>query len=304
MGNPHSLPDSSMIARGGGSIVKVTTNLQTGQQIAVKIIEREKLNEPNFFRELEALCHLNHPCVVRIVSWSPLDQSNRAEICTEFASNKSLDFVLERVGRADRPFFWNPTGKAILICGIVLGMRYVHSKGYIHQDLKPGNILINGEGRGLISDFGSVCCSSHDATLTSEEATLRYAAPELCHEHKERTGKVDVFSFGSILYEILTERPVFPLSLYPRPVLRLLLKGEMPIIPDLCGSRMQDLIHRCWSMNPESRPSFHSILSEFTSAEFDIVPGALAVRVREYVEEIRQWETEYCLGIDERSHHC
>jgi serine/threonine protein kinase len=70
-----------------------------------------------------------------------------AEIWTEYAGNRSLATVLARTLNGDPPSFWTPTGKAIIICGIALGMKCVHGRGFIHGDLKPGNILMNGSRR-------------------------------------------------------------------------------------------------------------------------------------------------------------
>jgi serine/threonine protein kinase len=160
--------------------------------------------------------------------------------------------------------------------------------------LKPANILINGDGWALISDFGTACCETHDSTLTPDTGTIHYAAPELFYEDRECTTKVDVFSFGSILYEILLEKPVFEASMMPFPVMRELLAGRMPPIPEACGGRMQNLIRRCWSMKPECRPSFDAILGKFGNNGFDIVPGAERRRVGEYVEGVSKWETVTC----------
>jgi serine/threonine protein kinase len=160
----------------------------------------------------------------------------------------------------------------------------------LHRDLKPSNILINEFGHSMISDFGSSRLESDDATLTSGAGTPHYAAPEQFRDDPY-TNKVDVFSFGLILYEILVGSPVFPFSLPPFPVMRMILKGEMPSIPDSCGKFMQLLIPRCWSMNPDNRPSFEDIFLEFQAAQFDIVPGADAFLVREYSCGVLAWET-------------
>jgi serine/threonine protein kinase len=270
------------------------THRETSQQIAVKVMPVDIVTEPVFFRELGILFDLNHPCVVRLANWCPPDQSNRAEIWTEFAIHKSLKLALERARSGDTPAFWDSTGKAIIICGIVLGMRYVHAKRYIHRDLKPANIFITAQGTALIGDFGSACCSCYDETLTPEGGTVYYSAPELCLEDTECQANADVFSFGSILFEILTGQAVFPVTRYPLPVLRRLLNHEMPIIPDIYGSQMQELIQRCWSLRPESRPAFSSILSQFEWAGFDILPDANAVQVQQYVAGIREWERHRC----------
>jgi serine/threonine protein kinase len=204
----------------------------------------------------------------------------------EFAENLSLARVFGRVGLGMAPTFWTPTGKAIIICGLVLGMRFVHSKGYIHRDLKPGNILINGRGESLISDFGTVRSETYDATLTPECGTVYYSAPECFIEGASFTKNVDVFSFGSILYEIITEKAVLPPSTAPFDVIRTFRSGKMPDVPDSCGPLMQKLIPECWSENPESRPSFDRIIADFENADFQIIPEASRTEVRRYVTNI------------------
>jgi serine/threonine protein kinase len=275
-----------VIDYGGFSTLRIAKDRKTGQTVAVKVIHLENYDQEHFFREVEALKALNHPCVCRIVGWSPPSGVNGAEIHMEFAENLSLARVLERVGLGMAPAFWTPTGKAIIICGLVLGMRFVHSKGYIHQDLKPANILINGRGEALISDFGTVRRETYDATLTPECGTVYYSAPECFNEGASITKKVDVFSFGSILYEIVTGKTVFPTSMTPFDVIRTFRSGKMPAVPDSCGSLMQKLIPECWSQNPESRPSFHQIIECFQNADFEILPGVSRTTVRRYVTDI------------------
>jgi hypothetical protein len=93
-------------------------------------------------------------------------------------------------------------------------------------------------------------------------------------------------------YEVLTGEAVFPGSAYPQPVMKRILDGELPAVPEECGPVMQALIPRCWSMNPEKRPTFDDIIREFKAENFRIVPGADVVRVARYVEDIERWEAE------------
>jgi serine/threonine-protein kinase len=281
-----STNQGTTIDYGGYSTVRIAKDSKTGQTVAVKVIDPEGYFEEQFIREVEAYVALNHPCVCRILGWVPLSAANAAEIHMELAENRSLARVLERVRWGAAPRFWTPTGKTIIICGIALGMRFVHSKGYIHRDLKPGNTLINGRGEALISDFGTVRPATYDRTLTDGCGTLHYAAPECFIEDAECTEGVAVFSFGSILYEILTDRAVFPFSMSPFDLIRTLRTGKMPAVPDSCGSFIQQLIAECWSGTPEFRPSFHRIVERFQHADFNIVPQASSTVVRRYVSDI------------------
>jgi serine/threonine protein kinase len=96
--------------------------------------------------------------------------------------------------------------------------------------------------------------------MTGDTGTVHYAAPEMFREGVY-TSKIDVFSFGLICYEILVGSGVFPESMAIFPIMRQLMKGDMPPIPERCGKFMQRLISRCWSLDPESRPSFAEILN-------------------------------------------
>jgi hypothetical protein len=290
LAEPYDSEAGRVIGRGGFSTVTVGTSSGVQGAVAVKSIPREAYDQELFFREIEALVHLNHPCVLQIYGWSAREEFHLAQIHTEMAEHGSLEAVLEKVNWGSGLPFWNATGKAVVICGIVLGMAYVHRKGYIHRDLKPSDILINAEGRALISDFGMSRRGDDDHTLTCDGGTVYYAPPELFSEDTVITPKVDVFSFGLVLYEILTGHPVFPVSQSAFVVIDVIRSGKMPSIPDRCGHLMQNLIPRCWLRNPELRPSFEDILRELSEADFAIVPDGDSTSVGAYVQGVLAWE--------------
>jgi serine/threonine protein kinase len=269
--------------------VTLESDPKTGKLLAVKHI-RLPPSRAAFLREIESLAQLNHPCVLRICGWAFPDGSHSAQIQTEYAANGSLKRLLSDLKMGMTHCFWNPTGRALLICGIVLGMRYIHWSGIIHGDLKPGNILIDEHGRPLIGDFGASRLECDEATQTGKCGTLYYSAPELFEEGVTATAKSDVFSFGLVLYEMLVGSPVFSVSDSPFEVIERLQNGKLPVIPSKCGSLMQDLIPRCWSKDPNERPSFGDILALFQAHDFALFSSAKAATVRAYCADIREWE--------------
>jgi serine/threonine protein kinase len=286
-----NLEKLKQIGAGGSGKVVLFDDPETGKRLAVKSFPAQNFDRKAFIQEVEALATLNHPCVLRIVGWRFPRKGKVAQIHTELASTGSLEVVLDRVKSDPGSDFWTPTTIAIIICDIVLGMRYVHSRGIVHRDLKPSNILIRDECRALIGDFGSSRFDRDEGTQTSQSiGTLHYAAPEMMEESGDWARPVDVFAFGLILFEILVGKPVFAKSLYPLEVVRKLRSGKLPEIPDKCGQLMHNLISRCWSKEPSSRPSFDDILREFQASRFEILPGADSAKIEEIVSGVLTWE--------------
>jgi serine/threonine-protein kinase len=247
--------------------------------------------ESAFIGEIETLVKLNHPCILRIFGYVLPSKTSQAEIHMEWASNGSLSRAYRIIKTPQCPSFLKPTGLSIIICGIVLGMRFMHSRGFIHQDLKPSNILINSQGRVVIGYFGS--SRNVNADITPIPAgTLQYAAPEL-GEEVEWTLKVDVYSFGLILYELLIGSVVFREGDFPFDILRRKRAGYIPEFGIEVFPWIEDLIRGCLELDPGVRPSFDDILHIFERENFKIVSGAEQGTVSEYVSGILDWESAH-----------
>jgi serine/threonine protein kinase len=103
-----------------------------------------------FVREIEGLIRLSHPCVVAIVGYSLATQESPVQIGIRYAANGSLREVLDM-----SPPFLDDTGKTVVVCGIIVGMRFIHSQGFVHGDLKPENILLDERGFAQIGTSGA-----------------------------------------------------------------------------------------------------------------------------------------------------
>jgi TPR repeat protein len=174
IGARSSYTSTEVIGRGAPSAVILVRD--SNPPFAIKRFHPH-INQTVFMPEIETLVRLNQPCILRILKYSLPTKSSLAEIHLEWASHGSLARVLELAECGQRPSFWNPTGIAIILIGIVLGIRFVHSRGFIHQDLNPSNILVNSEGRALIGDFGSSRFESDDITPRSSQKD-EYTAPK------------------------------------------------------------------------------------------------------------------------------
>jgi serine/threonine protein kinase len=143
-----------------------------------------------FFREVDALVLPAHPCVVRTVGYCLATPLFPAQIGTEFATGGSLRDALPRL---------DDTGKATIVVGIVLGMKFIHSRGAIHRDLKPANILLDDRGHPQSGDLGSSRFCDLKLALTSGVGTPLCLAPEM-YEDADCTAAVDVYSFSLIVF--------------------------------------------------------------------------------------------------------
>jgi hypothetical protein len=284
-------PGGKVIGEGGSAIVTKEHDPISHNIIAVKRFHRHN-DRASLNREVESLVKLKHPRIIRILRWSDSQDSNFGEIHMELAPKGSLRSLLEshRCGRVTP--LNSVTYKAVLICDIVMGMRYVHSQGVIHRDLKPSNILLDANWRAKISDFGLSGPISGEGAPTGYRGTLGYAAPEQLTGHADHTLGTDVFAFGLILYEIIGGEAVFGRTETQKSIITRLRKRQFPAVPNTFGPLMQNLIPRCCAIDPRSRPSFDSIFTEFQDANFDILPGIDAAYVKRCVEEVLALENQ------------
>nr|CAB3478283.1 unnamed protein product [Digitaria exilis] len=153
--------------------------------------------EKQFNTEVTTLSRLHHPNVIKLVGAC----SSPPVFCviTEFLSGGSLRSFLHKLDHKALPL-----DKIIKISlDIAHGMAYIHSKGVVHRDVKPENIIFDEEFCAKIVDFGISCEEEYCDPLANDTGTFRWMAPEMM-KHKSYGRKVDVYSFGLILWEMFS----------------------------------------------------------------------------------------------------
>ncbi|MDQ5878883.1 MAG: eukaryotic-like serine/threonine-protein kinase [Pseudomonadota bacterium] len=157
--------------------------------------------EQRFFREAKSAGRLNHPNIVTIHDVGHSDEL--AYIAMEFLSGQSLRSILD----SDIPL--SCTRIIEIVAAVADGLAFAHAQGVVHRDIKPANIMVQENGIVKITDFG--IAQLPGGSLTMAGAVLgspKYMSPEQVAGQKA-DGRSDIFSLGTVLYEMLTGQPPF-----------------------------------------------------------------------------------------------
>ncbi|MBX3717903.1 MAG: protein kinase [Burkholderiales bacterium] len=171
--------------------------------VALKVITKSLLDPADleyvisrFRHEAEAVGRLTHPRIAAIYDFIETDEI--ACIVMELVNGKSLAHHLKEVTQYGLKDTWE------IIRQILDGLAYSHGQGVIHRDLKPGNVLINDDGRIKITDFGVARIDTSTLTVMGDiVGTPHYMAPEQ-FGGQEVTPRTDLYQVGVMLYELLT----------------------------------------------------------------------------------------------------
>jgi len=197
---------TQLLGEGGMSFVYKAIDKQLQRAVAIKTlkpvyVEQEKFVE-RFKREAQTAANLNHPNIVQIFDWGIGDEPF---FVMEYIEGSTLTSIISKKKTLSI--------SDILFIGaqVSSGLQAAHSQGLVHRDIKPGNIMITPEGKVKVTDFGIVSLQNEESDITKTGSilgTASYISPEQA-QGKPVSKESDLYSLGTVLYELITGRPPF-----------------------------------------------------------------------------------------------
>ncbi len=254
------------LGRGGMGVVYKARDTHLDRFVAIKVLPPEKVADPErklrFVQEAKAASALNHPNIIHLYDIAEADGVQF--IAMEYVAGETIEQMIGRKGLRLN---------AALKCAVQIAdaLAKAHSAGIIHRDLKPANIMVTENGLVKVLDFGLAKLAETATSEFGETATVRapqgpnteagtivgttaYMAPEQA-EGKKMDARSDIFSFGSVLYEMVTGRRAFHGD-SKMSTLSAILKDEPRSVSSVTPEVPRDLeriISQCLRKDPERR---------------------------------------------------
>ncbi|HLM34543.1 MAG TPA: protein kinase [Gaiellaceae bacterium] len=268
-----------LVGTGGMSSVYRARDQLLGRMVALKVLHQQYTEDADyverFRREARAVAALSHPNIVTVIDRG--EHEGRPFIVFEYVDGENLKKQIERLGPA-------PVDEALeLALQVARGLSFAHQNGLVHRDVKPQNVLLNGDGQAKVTDFGIARSLDvqHGMTQTGTVlGTSDYIAPEQAQGHRvdEHT---DVYSLGVVLYELLTGEVPFPGENFVAVAMRHINEPPPPIRdrrPDV-SPRLEAAVHRAMAKDPHDRfQTMAELADELDACLAEVADGGVTLR--------------------------
>jgi len=251
----------SELGRGGMATVYLATQDMLNRDVALKVLLPDMMKDENlrksFLSEGNIIASLEHPNIISIYDIGISDETTFF-MTMEYLSGGSLK---DKLAKGSLPF----SQSLQILSEISEGLTYAHSKGYIHRDIKPGNILFRANDTAVVTDFGIAKLQDTSGELTQmgfSVGTVQYMSPEQATT-SDLDYRSDIYSLGLLFYEMLTGQKAF--------------KAETNI----------QAIHQHTSMPPPKLPDEYAHLQSVIDKVLAKSPDARYQSTKEFVEAIK-----------------
>src|ERR687898_361181 len=243
------------LAQGGMAEVWLATDVSLDRKVALKWLKPSLATDPivaeRFRREAVAVAGLTHPNIVAI--HDVFAENGRQAVVMQLVDGKSLRQLLDVQTRL------SPELTIHIGTCVAAALDAAHQAGFVHRDVKPGNILVTPDGRVLLTDFGIAKGLDGDDDLTSDNVmmgTAKYLSPEQVRGRK-LDGRADIYALGLVLYECLAGRVPFIGETDADTALARPQRDptDLSRLRPTLSRGLVDLIHRLLARNPNRRPA-------------------------------------------------
>ena len=244
------------LAQGGMAEVWLATDLILNRRVAVKWLKptlaTDDVVAERFRREAIAAASLNHPNIVAV--HDVFEQDGRQAVVMQLVDGKSLRQLLDTQNRL------SPALTCHIGASVASALEHAHQAGFVHRDVKPGNIMITADGRVLLTDFGiAKGLDAPEVDLTNDNimmGTAKYLSPEQVRGRK-LDGRADLYSLGLVLYECLAGRVPFLGQTDADTALARLQRDPTDLnrLRATLPTGLVSIIHQLLARNPQHRPA-------------------------------------------------
>jgi serine/threonine-protein kinase len=285
----HTISHYSMIrllGAGGMGEIYLALDTKLNRKVAIKLLSPQSVTDTiankRLIREARAAARLDHPNICAIYEVG--EENNRAFIVMQYLQGETL---ADRIAR--RPLELSET--LAIASQVADALLEAHVHGIIHRDLKPQNVMITPRGQAKVLDFGLAKLTERASPVDSEAetetllsqpgailGTVPYLSPEQLEE-KDLDNRSDIFSFGSMLYEMVTGKPAFAASGKGAVVSAILNKDPQPLARYAANvpSELERILRKCIVKDREQRyQSARELFIDLRNLEADVGSATVA----------------------------
>jgi serine/threonine protein kinase len=266
-----------VIGSGGMSVVYKATQLRVNRHVAIKTLRMQLDEKPiyreRFHNEIQLLCTLSHPNIVTVYD-CVIGADDQPYVVMDYLRGRSLELLIAQDGPISVDRFFKI---AVQVCG---ALDHAHRKGVIHRDLKPGNIVLVDDEMDFVKvvDFGLAKLNDANRKLTQSGelwGSPPYMSPEQC-QSKTVDERSDLYSFGAVMYEMLTGKDQFHYATAPFELIQIHVNTAPPPLVEAnplvrIPAGLEEVILKTMAKNPNDR---YQSASELRDAIIAVSGGA------------------------------